>query len=392
MSAQENHISLDGPMRRILAANQAQGESCPSPEIFAAYFEHSLDPEETERYDAHFASCPACRETLAGIARANAGATPLAHEQRESKWDWKQLRLWLIPAAAGAMALLIAVVLYQRSSTAPPPNAESASSRLAVPADNVAPKLEARVAPAPPPNSGAPPAQLQAVRKPTPVKKFAVRQPQPPAALNALTRNESSAAKRALDKEFDAAVVAAPPPPASTPQSAAAVSESVEVTEAAPITEPVPAVHAKASAALPQRGAVQNEMARATAGVSARSAAKAPDRLVVTSPDSSISWTVHTNHVQYAENRQPAPVQDFLPTNNPITAGSAPGGKVCWLVGQGGSVVLTTDGRLWLSASSPTTSDLSAVTAKSARVATVTATDGHMYTTTDGGQTWKSQN
>jgi hypothetical protein len=28
MSAQENHISLDGPMRRILAANQAQGESC----------------------------------------------------------------------------------------------------------------------------------------------------------------------------------------------------------------------------------------------------------------------------------------------------------------------------------------------------------------------------
>jgi hypothetical protein len=288
------------------------------------------------------------------------------------------------------MALLIAVVLYQRSSTAPPPNAESASSRLAAPADNVAPRLEARVAPAPPPNSGAPPAQLQALREPTPVKKFAVRQPQPPAALNALTRNESPAAKRALDKEFNAAVVAAPPPPASTSQSAAAVSESVEVTEAAPITEPAP--HAKASAALRQRDAVQNEMARAAAGISTRSAAKAPDHLVVKSPDSSISWTVHTNHVQYAENGQPAPVQDFLPTNNPITAGSAPGGKVCWLVGQGGAVVLTTDGRLWLSASSPTTSDLSAVTAKSARVATVTATDGHMYTTMDGGQTWKSQN
>lgn len=391
MSAQENHISLDGPMRRILAANQAQGESCPSPEIFAAYFEQALDPEETARYDAHFASCPTCRETLAGIARASVGATPLVHEASESRWNWKHMRLWLVPAAAGAMALLIFAVLYQRSITAPQRNAESASSHVAAPADNAASNLEARVTPSPP-TSAPPPAQLQALPATSPEKKSSARQP--PAAANAPTRNESRAAKRALDKEIDAAVSAVPPPPDSASQSASAASESVEVTEAAPVAEaaPAPSIHAKSSASLQQRAAAPRRMTGAAAGVMSRSAAKAPDHLVVTSPDSSISWTIHTNHVQYTENGQPAPVQDFLPTNNPIIAGSAPGGKVCWLVGRSGAVVLTTDGRLWLSANSPTTADLSKVIAKNAKVATVTTTDGHAYDTTDGGQTWKPQN
>lgn len=149
-------------------------------------------------------------------------------------------------------------------------------------------------------------------------------------------------------------------------------------------------MHAKSSAAEQLHATAPRHMAGA-AGALARSATKAPDHLVVTSPDSSISWTIHTNHVQYTENGQPAPVQDFLPTNSPIIAGSAPGGKVCWLVGQGGAVVLTADGRLWLSAISPTTADLTAVTAKSVKVATVTAADGHVYATADGGQTWKSQ-
>jgi photosystem II stability/assembly factor-like uncharacterized protein len=115
--------------------------------------------------------------------------------------------------------------------------------------------------------------------------------------------------------------------------------------------------------------------------------------LVVTSPDSQITWTIHTNHVQYSENGQPAPVQDFIPTTSAIAAGSSPGGKVCWLVGADGAVVRTTDGRLWLGTNSPTSSDLTAVKATSARAASVTSSDGHTYITTDAGQTWKpSQN
>jgi photosystem II stability/assembly factor-like uncharacterized protein len=114
--------------------------------------------------------------------------------------------------------------------------------------------------------------------------------------------------------------------------------------------------------------------------------------IVVTSPDSQISWTIHTNHVQYTENGQAAPVQDFIPTNSPIAAGSAPGGKVCWLVGADGAVVRTTDGRLWLGTNSPTGTDLTAIKATSAKAATVTSADGKTYVTADGGQTWKAQN
>ena len=120
------------------------------------------------------------------------------------------------------------------------------------------------------------------------------------------------------------------------------------------------------------------------------SSAQAPAKdIVVTSPGSQITWTIHTNHVQYAENGQPAPVQDFIPTSSPIAAGSSPGGKVCWLVGADGAVVRTTDGRLWLGTNSPTGSDLTAIKATSARAATVTSSDGHTYVTADAGQTWK---
>jgi photosystem II stability/assembly factor-like uncharacterized protein len=116
----------------------------------------------------------------------------------------------------------------------------------------------------------------------------------------------------------------------------------------------------------------------------------AKDHLTITAPDSTITWTIHTNHVQYTENGTPAPVQDFLPTNSAIAAGSAPGGKTCWLVGSAGAVVRTTDGRNWLAATPPTSADLTAITAQNARSATVTAADGKIYTTADSGLTWKS--
>jgi len=119
-------------------------------------------------------------------------------------------------------------------------------------------------------------------------------------------------------------------------------------------------------------------------------AKQAKDHRTISAPDSSITWTIHTNHVQYTENGTPAPVQDFLPTNSAIAAGSAPGGKTCWLVGSGGAVVRTTDGRNWLAATPPTSADLTAITAQNTRSARVTAADGKTYTTTDGGSTWKS--
>jgi photosystem II stability/assembly factor-like uncharacterized protein len=72
-----------------------------------------------------------------------------------------------------------------------------------------------------------------------------------------------------------------------------------------------------------------------------------------------------------------------------ITAAAAPSGSVCWLVGQGGVVLLTVDGQTFQRMTFPEVTDLTAVQATSATRATVTSADGRMFTTTDGGASWR---
>jgi photosystem II stability/assembly factor-like uncharacterized protein len=71
-----------------------------------------------------------------------------------------------------------------------------------------------------------------------------------------------------------------------------------------------------------------------------------------------------------------------------LTAGSSPTADVCWMVGKGGVVLLTTDGRHWQRLAFPETIDLAAVLASDSRSALVTAADGMLFRTIDGGATW----
>jgi hypothetical protein len=376
--AQEHHISLDGPIRRTLASNgsgakSASADPCPSPEIFAAYYEHSLDPEETERYDAHIASCAACRATLAGVARASLGEPKAleADQHRESRWNWRRIGLWLVPAAAAACAVFIALTLHQRSSATHEQAAEVAQLR-SVPAPSSEPL------PAPPPSS---------IASDAAVAPDATRAPERKSREALPTLKMPMAPKSAA--------------PAPVPPALSASTNAAESADAASATVEVAPSDAAPAPSRAQRDARQQSLQSFSAGsamaLSKKSkAAAAPqqqpakDYLTIAAPDSSITWTIHANHVQYTENGTPAPVQDFLPTNSAIAAGSAPGGKVCWLVGSGGAVVRTTDGRNWLAATPPSSADLTAITAHDAKSAAVTSADGKTYSTTDGGSTWKS--
>jgi len=72
-----------------------------------------------------------------------------------------------------------------------------------------------------------------------------------------------------------------------------------------------------------------------------------------------------------------------------ITAGVAPTPAVCWLVGKGGVVLLSIDGQRFNRVTAPTDADLVSVRAVGAQIASVTAADGRMFTTEDGGRSWK---
>jgi photosystem II stability/assembly factor-like uncharacterized protein len=75
--------------------------------------------------------------------------------------------------------------------------------------------------------------------------------------------------------------------------------------------------------------------------------------------------------------------------NAPMRAGSAPSSSVVWLVGGAGAVLLSTDGREWRQVAAPAAIDLVAVQATDARTAMVTAADGRVFRTIDGGQSWR---
>ena len=75
-----------------------------------------------------------------------------------------------------------------------------------------------------------------------------------------------------------------------------------------------------------------------------------------------------------------------------LLAGSSPSANVCWIVGRAGTVLLTTDGESWRRLESPDIgADLLTVTARDASTATITASNGRTYQTTDAGRTWTLQ-
>ena len=73
-----------------------------------------------------------------------------------------------------------------------------------------------------------------------------------------------------------------------------------------------------------------------------------------------------------------------------ITAGSSPTPKICWLVGSAGTIFMTKDATNWTKIAAPVSADFTAVTAKDASNATVTAADGRQFQTTDAGKHWKA--
>ena len=72
-----------------------------------------------------------------------------------------------------------------------------------------------------------------------------------------------------------------------------------------------------------------------------------------------------------------------------LTAGASPSPQVCWLVGPRGLVVLSIDGATWKRVPLAEPLDLVSVTAANDKTATVTASDGRVFATTDGGATWR---
>jgi len=103
------------------------------------------------------------------------------------------------------------------------------------------------------------------------------------------------------------------------------------------------------------------------------------------STDGGATWTAQSARapgfglLQRTDSFQPAVI---------LTAGAAPARDICWIVGRGGVVMLSTDGTSWQRRPFPEPANLTAVRATDARTAVVTTEDGRQFSTADGGATW----
>jgi hypothetical protein len=178
MAEREEDKAMAGLLRRSLAqeASGGSGETCPDPEILAAYFDRALDAQETALYELHFSRCAICREQLAAMLRA--GGDDAVERKTAGGWRWLAGPGWLMPAAAMVVALLVAggIALRNRkpvestnqiamSRPDAPPLATSAPPTNSAPSPKVAPSSDAALpATRAMNNVAAPPAASEASR------------------------------------------------------------------------------------------------------------------------------------------------------------------------------------------------------------------------------------
>jgi hypothetical protein len=205
---------------------------------------------------------------------------------------------------------------------------------------------------------------------------------QAPAAVDT-TSSAITGADAALAK-----AAPSPAPAATPPAPSAAASTQGETKEAVPRDDT--AVH-KAAA-----GGRLQKQAGAAANVAVNPSMKSsvferqPAALVVRTPDEGVQYRVVEVGVVERSDDGGASWQDQRVTaKTEILAGAAPSVDVCWLVGRGGIVLMTTDGKNWKKIPSAAEVDLVAVTAADATFATVVTADGRKFSTQNGGTTWQ---
>jgi hypothetical protein len=180
----------------------------------------------------------------------------------------------------------------------------------------------------------------------------------------------------------------APAPPASPSAPADRIQSSAKENIAKQPPQRADTFAKQESAAAPADAAAAPPSSNALGTARLRAGLAEAITIEVISPDPMIRWRISGSTVQRSIDG--GAQWEIQPTGaaTELTAGSAPLPSVAWIVGRGGTVILSVDGRSWRRVPFPEMTDLSAVRARDARSASVTTADGRTFSTTDAGSTW----
>ena len=363
-----NDAALDRILRRSAGAEDAVAAgSCLDVETVAAMADGGLLPHERSAAEAHASTCARCQQLLAAVVRT-------APEPPARRAWWRlPAAPWLVPAAAAGLAVALWVAVDVQ-----PPRA------TVVPVPVPAPQERA---PSPPQDS-----QERLARSPAEANRASARAsrdsvPESPLApsmksedpLPTPKRSEQSASARSYQ------------PPAAPPAAAAAETRSPVEPDAKPgsvrergssAVPPAPGTPIDSAAGRPFRTDV---LADRAAGTVAESFGVATE---IASPDPRVRWRITGASLQRSTDGGVTWATQATGTTARLAAGSAPQPEVCWVVGDGGTVLLSIDGLSWQRVLFPIDAALVSVSATGADAATVTASDGRTFVTADRGRTW----
>jgi hypothetical protein len=427
MASRERDDAMAGLLRRGFESGTETGEDCPAPDIVAAYFERSLDADETVRCELHFSRCARCREELAALARADEAAATSSEKPRSAPraswlWDWR----WIAPVAA---VLIVAAVWATRRPTLTRIAEHPTQAPVAVTSQPAAPQSAvAQIAPTPQP---AKPTLSSSAGRAIPPKKIAAQPEgnaqlkkeevsppgksaalQPPASVQDLPLNgRNFVQQEALTKSGNMRTdsLAHEKNSADAGDAGGATAQSAAPTTAAarPMAAQAPGaaggfaagvaggvISGSAAGAPKDVKAKQVELPTAANQYTAQSiAAQTVEQLnsepLIRTPDAKILWRLASGGFVERSEDGGATWHGQLPNVNArLVAGFAPSATVCWLVGDNGTILLTTDAVHWRTVPPPERADFAAVTALDADSAIITVADGRKFITNNRGRNW----
>ncbi|MGD0964649.1 MAG: hypothetical protein ABSA57_12205 [Candidatus Acidiferrales bacterium] len=415
MTAHDRDTAISGLLRQSLQADTVAQGQCPGPDILAAYYERSLGSDELPCCELHVSQCSRCREQLALMVRAEA---PLPAEPRHG-WllDWR-----LLLSAATALLILTVgglhrpvsklavdrtatrplVAISRSEQSAPPQPPQPSASVLALRSgaagesrskpelDRVSPQPRASRVEAPGVMQKTPSGDLsfdgsEAARDADSLKLGSEQQ----------AGGQSNRLSEPKVRDLKSAATPTPivPGPAVGPQLAApesATNASAGVgartmTSGAVIVAPAELPKAKQ----PPQGLIVGELGAASGRSLAQSAEQRSVQTIIPTPDPKVLWRIAGGGFIERSEDSGATWRGQLPESNAhFTAGAAPTTKALWLVGENGLILLTKDGSHWKEILPPIPADFVSVDAKSASSATVIATGGQKFSTSDSGKKW----
>ena len=420
------HALLEGARRS--PASQEPGPACLDAEELAAWADGRLDAEAVRAIEAHVADCTRCQAMSAAFFSSDetiASGAEIVQFRRNPAADW-------LPIAVGTIAatLVIWIGVGKMNDEKPEAETTTAESRRAEPTASTAESRQQEKQKQEGTNALAAPQANTATPAPSDAKRLERKEPAP------------------VELRADAAAkVAAPPPAASTPQllrpSPAPVLPPAVAMPPPPPPPPVGVTAASPVVAPPTTasGAVAGQGAGGALRQTATLRESVEPRIVaefssVLAPPSSISglppaagvagggaaggrggggggagrgggraasitldavattppfyWRIlATDVIERSVDRLKWEAVMIEPPVQGLAGGAAPSATVCWIVGRGGLVLRTTDGKQFTRVTPPLPADLIAIAAQDALRATVTTAAGQMFTTVDGGKTWK---